>query len=275
MGKNTEISWAHHTFNPWWGCEKVSDACAHCYAETWAKRCGKAVWGKEAPRRFFGEKHWAEPLRWNAEAEKVGERKRVFCASMADVFEDRDDTLPHFVRLMELIRQTPWLDWLLLTKRPEKFWERMEGAMFAARDGNQSAVLRWLGDWVIFRQPPPNVWMGATVEDMKTVRRVKELRQIPAVLRFLSCEPLLERLSMDLSGIGWVICGGESGRQARPMQLEWARYLRFLCSVNKVPFHFKQWGEWAPDVDGRMLRVGKVKAGRELDWELHDAVPKL
>jgi len=92
MAKDSKIEWTHHTFNPWWGCAKVSPACTHCYAEAWAKRVGSAVWGKEAPRRFFGETHWKEPLRWQREALAEGTRKRVFCASMADVFERRGDS---------------------------------------------------------------------------------------------------------------------------------------------------------------------------------------
>jgi protein gp37 len=89
MGKNSRIEWTHHTFNPWWGCTKVSDACKHCYAEAWSKRVGQNLWGIKANRRFFGENHWSQPLKWNAEARHARERFRVFCASMADVFEDR------------------------------------------------------------------------------------------------------------------------------------------------------------------------------------------
>ena len=119
MGKLSKIQWCHHTFNPWWGCVNISPACDHCYAEAWAKRCGKQVWGKEAPRRFFGDRHWNEPLKWDRAAEKAGERHRVFCASMADVFEDRRDLDEPRARLYGLIEQTPNLDWMLLTKRPQ------------------------------------------------------------------------------------------------------------------------------------------------------------
>jgi len=129
MAKNSSIEWTHHTFNPWWGCTKVSPACDHCYAETWAKRVGQAVWGKESPRRFFSDKHWTEPIRWNADAVADGERRRVFCASMADVFESRAELNPWRIRLWELIEATPMLDWLLLTKRPQNIgkmvpWEK-------------------------------------------------------------------------------------------------------------------------------------------------------
>src|ERR1043166_1801812 len=118
MGKNSSIEWTDHTFNPWWGCVKVSPACAHCYAEAWAKRVGQAVWGAAATRRFFGQTHWREPLRWNAEAKREARRRRVFCASMADVFEPRKELDAERAKLWALIAATPWLDWLLLTKRP-------------------------------------------------------------------------------------------------------------------------------------------------------------
>jgi len=117
--KSTEIAWTHSTWNPWWGCTKVSPGCKRCYAETFAKRVGFKVWGQDGERRAFGNKHWAEPLRWNAEAEKAGERRRVFCASMADVFEDHSVAIAERPRLWSLIERTPMLDWLLLTKRPE------------------------------------------------------------------------------------------------------------------------------------------------------------
>src|SRR5689334_16021242 len=124
MGAKTKIGWTHHTFNAWWGCHKVSPACKHCYAESFSKRTGHAVWGANAPRRFFGDAHWREPLKWNAAAEKAGERRRVFCGSMMDVFEWHDEPTNEQMnaaraRLWELIESTPWLDWLLLTKRPE------------------------------------------------------------------------------------------------------------------------------------------------------------
>src|SRR5688572_13560706 len=119
MGKNSPIEWTHHTFNPWWGCTKVSPACDHCYAEAWARRVGAKVWGSRAGRRFFSDNHWREPIRWNTAAAEMKARQRVFCASMADVFEPRPDLDGSRARLWELIRQTPWLDWLLLTKRPE------------------------------------------------------------------------------------------------------------------------------------------------------------
>ena len=119
MGKNSKIEWTHHTFNPWWGCTRVSAACVHCYAETWSKRLGKKLWGPKAPRRFLSDAYWMEPIKWNREAKQQGHRARVFCASMADVFEARSDLNASRERLWKLIEETPQLDWLLLTKRPE------------------------------------------------------------------------------------------------------------------------------------------------------------
>src|SRR4051812_43046764 len=119
MGKNSHIEWTHHTFNPWWGCAKVSPACNHCYAETLANRFGGAIWGVKGQRRFFGAAHWTEPEKWNVEAGRAKSRVRVFCASMADVFEDRRDLDAERVKLWALVERTKSLDWLLLTKRPE------------------------------------------------------------------------------------------------------------------------------------------------------------
>lgn len=159
MGKDSGIEWTHHTFNPWWGCVKVSDACTHCYAETWARRIGQTLWGLEAPRRFFGDNHWREPIRWNAEAAHVGERRRVFCSSMADVFEDRRDLDVHRERLWELIDATPMLNWLLLTKRTDRV----------------EALAPWRDTW------PANVWLGSTAESQKwadlRVARLECVRQ--------------------------------------------------------------------------------------------------
>lgn len=237
--KATAIEWARSTFNPWWGCEKVSPGCAKCYAETFAKRVGHAVWGAAAPRRFFGDKRWAEPRRWNAEAERLGEPWRVFCASMADVFEDRPDLVAERVRLWRLIEQTPHLDWLLLTKRPE-----------ALRD-----LLPWQ------TSPWPNVWLGTTAEDQKRAdERIPKLLEVPAALRFLSLEPLLgpvdlrrflayERCEIDPVSslpwprrIGWVIVGGESGPGARPCDVAWIRDVVRQCRVAGVPVFVKQLG---------------------------------
>jgi protein gp37 len=183
MGKDSEIGWTHHTFNPWWGCTKISPGCKNCYAAAFDKRVGGKHWGPDAPSRFFGDKHWLEPLRWNAEAVRAGERHRVFCASMADVCEElpgeRGAELDRErARLWLMIGQTPHLDWLILTKRPERF----------------HAVLP--SDW---GDGYPNVWLGATAEDQQRQdERWEHLAHVPAAVRFLSCEPLLSELDLSL-----------------------------------------------------------------------------
>lgn len=300
MGENSKIEWTDETFNPWWGCEKVSPGCANCYAEAWAKRTGNAVWGHGVPRRFFGNKHWREPVRWNEEAlgecphcgirQKAGwrgavstacqwckgprmlrpTRRRVFCASMADWLEDREDLTPHLVKLLGVINATPNLDWLLLTKRPQNFRKRMEAALEPAAWPGRS---RYIKEWLLDGIPPHNVWIGTTVEDQQRAEeRIPELLGIPARVRFLSCEPLLGPVDLDgpiaigpangrwdspsdpdtwLDGIHWVIAGGESGHKARPMHPEWVRSLRDQCAAAQVPFFFKQWGEWVEPLEER------------------------
>ncbi len=273
MGKDSKIEWTTHTFNPWWGCTKVSEACKHCYAESWAKRVGKDVWGPGAQRRTFGDDHWKQPLQWNALAHGAVERPRVFCASMADVFEDREELDSHRARLWDLIEATPNLDWLLLTKRPENVIERV----------------RWGQHW------PSNVWIGTTVELQKRADELlPHLAEIPAKVRFISAEPLLGPLELRKwlgTSIDWVITGGESGPKARPASPGWFRSLMIQCMESDVPFHFKQWGDWAPGnavnlprskslrialaADGtEMHRVGKKVAGRQLDGNEWDGLPR-
>jgi protein gp37 len=232
MAKNSHIEWTHHTFNPWWGCNRVSPACDNCYAELWSRRMGQDVWGARAPRRFFGDNRWREPLRWNEEARVAGIRARVFCASMSDVFEWRADLNEHRVRLWRLIEQTPNLDWLLLTKRPQHILR----------------MTPWETDW------PDNVWMGTTVENQRFADlRLPHLLAVPARVRFLSCEPLLGPINLQpwfsrrgYHPIDWVIAGGESGARSRPMHPDWPLGLLGQCQRANVPFHFKQWGHWAP-----------------------------
>jgi protein gp37 len=225
---------------------RVSPGCERCYAETFSKRVGLQVWGAQADRRFFGDKHWSEPVKWNREAQKAGKRARVFCASMADVFEySRGPAglkmIQERVRLFGIIEATPWLDWLLLTKRPENV--------------NAMVPERWLREGF-----PPNVWIGTTVEDQpRAEQRISELLKIPARVRFLSVEPQLElvRLTKIVDdelgaswnalemGISWVICGGESGPKARPFDVSWARSLLEECRAHGVPFFMKQLGSHA------------------------------
>lgn len=273
MGKNSHIEWTNHTFNPWWGCAKVSPACRNCYAEAWAKRVGVNVWGGQAGRRFFSENHWREPLKWNEEAGRSGTRSRVFCASMADVFERRSDLKPEREKLWNLIEKTPNLDWLILTKRPQ----------------NARSMAPYGDTW------PENIWLGVTVENQTWAeKRIPFLMGIPVKTRFLSCEPLLGSLDISKlllkgndSGLHWIIAGGESGHHSRPMNPIWVRTLRDFCVQRNIAFHFKQWGHWAPAEllttaqkrvsiigDTRMAPAGKKVAGRVLDGRVWDELPR-
>jgi protein gp37 len=242
MAELSKIEWTTHTFNPWWGCTKVSDGCKFCYAETLARRYGNDVWGVGKARRTFGEKHWAEPLKWNKAARESGKRAQVFCASMADDF-DPAGPAEEREKLWELIRNTPYLDWQLLTKRPEK-------------------ITRYLPeDW---NDGYPNVWLGTSVEDERVIQRVSTLAAVPAVVHFLSCEPLIGPLeNLPLENIQWVIVGGESGPRSRPMAKAWVESIRRQCREASVPFFFKQWGG-----------TRKKLTGRTLNGRTYDALPR-
>lgn len=236
MAENSKIEWCHATFNPWVGCEKVSPACDHCYAEGWAKRTGQPqLWSGE--RRRTTDAYWRGPIKWNAAAATAGERRRVFCASLADVFDDKADFIWRR-DLWHLISDTPSLDWLLLTKRPQNIRDMLPG-----RYGI-------LNPW-----PWSNVWLGTTAENPEEcVRRVPHLRSVPAVVRFLSIEPMLRPLAPDLDGIDWVICGGESGPNARLMDPTWARSLMTQCGEESVAFFMKQMTRKAPIAPDLMVR---------------------
>lgn len=263
MAENSKIEWTDHTFNPWTGCTKVSPGCDHCYAEGWAKRSGTVRWGAGEPRRRTTEANWRLPLKWNAQAEREGRRFRVFCSSLADVF-DNDAPEQWRADLFSLIAQTPQLDWLLLTKRI----------------GNAAAMLdriAYLGttDSVLERMPLPNVWLGATVVNQEEADRdIPKLLQVPARVRFLSIEPMLGPIDLQRwlweccgnmqpgnnhgllgqepdyccgnpdprDALNWVICGGESGPGARPAHPDWARSLRDQCAAAGVGFFMKQMG---------------------------------
>lgn len=317
MGE-TAIEWADYTFNPWIGCEKVSAGCKHCYAERDTSNRvstarGLPLWGPSSTRRRTSEANWREPLLWNKQAKALRAicereaipfvRPRVFCASLADVFEDRPELATWRTDLFNLIERCDELDWLLVTKRPENVREMVPFLWSGSND-----FARSVGTW------PKHVWLGTTVEDRKALTRIDDLRNAPAVVRFLSIEPLLEDLgTLDLRGISWVIVGGESGPKARPMLPAWVRSIRGQCRAAGVPFFFKQWGEWSPimpsayrreDValwnertdkswvylrdleldrreawdehehgDVRMYKVGKKAAGRTLDERTWDEVP--
>jgi protein gp37 len=280
MGANSNIEWTSHTFNPWLGCVKVSPACKFCYAEADRKRRGQLLWGPTAPRQVTSDVYWKQPLKWNRQADS---RDRVFCGSLCDVMEDFGGDLVNAgccteiqeirEHLYQLIELTPNLDWLLLTKRPENY--------------RRFLPERWL------ENPQPNVWLGTTVESPDYLDRIDSLKSAPAVVHFLSIEPLLAdlpTLGEHLDGIEWVICGGESGPHARPMNPDWVRRIRDFCIGLEIPFLFKQWGEWcdtdqmpedtyqqvdACGIDPGLVRIGKKKAGRILDGRTWDEVPSV
>lgn len=269
MGAHTKIEWAHHTFNPWWGCVEQGPACDHCYARDFSRRVGFDVWGVDKPRRFFGDQHWSAPRRWNAAAKAAGERHRVFVASMGDVLERRPDLVAPRARLWDLITECDGLDWLLLTKLPWHF-ARMVPA-----------------EWLVEGGWPPHVWPGTTVENRRELhRRVPRLLRLPSLQKFLSMEPLLE----DVAGppgsdaravftaclasgfvdaphtdcLTWVISGGESGPRARPTLPAWHRHVRDACIDYRVAYHFKQWGEWAP---GEAAETPVLRTERVTSWD--------
>lgn len=246
MAEVTGIEWCDHTFNSWTGCTKVSSACDNCYAESWAKRSGIVQWG-DHPRRRTSESYWRQPIKWNRIAERDGIRRKVFCCSLADVFDNqvssawRED-------LWRLIYGTPQLDWLLLTKRPQNI-----GKMLPNHAGRP---------W-----PFPNVWLGTTVENQEEAdRRIPHLLAVPSVVKFLSCEPLLGPIQFkDVPGFNrvnlslrnwWVIVGGESGPKARPSNSDWFRSLRDQCGIAGVPIFIKQITE-----KGKKLPVEKWPQG--------------
>jgi protein gp37 len=306
MSENSKIEWTDHTFNPWWGCQKVSEGCKNCYAETLDNRYNhdNPHWGPGSDRKPMSENYWKQPIKWNAAAKKTCIQAKVFCASMADIFEDHPQVVEHRKRLFALIEATPYLIWQLLTKRPENILKFLPE--------------RWAAD-LPFSYMPENLWLGTSVENQKQAdERIPQLLQVRNVTRFLSCEPLLGPVNLGLMGttpqswgygytgiyrlIDWVIVGGESGPKARPMHPDWARAIRDECET-AVPFLFKQWGEWVPvdrpwehrapaelarneewlNIKGgsgfhgeavwRMRKVGKHAAGRLLDSKEHNEFP--
>jgi len=301
MGKNSTIEWTDHTFNQWIGCTPVGPGCDHCYAAAWSRRTGGPAWGQGQPRRRTSDANWKQPLKWEREARRFGYRSRVFCASLADVF---DNEVPDDWRadLWALIRATPNLDWLIVTKRI----------------GNAARMLPedWGDGW-------PNVWLISTVVNQEEADRdIPKLLRTPAKVRGLSMEPLIGAVDIsrwlrprqmpnadgyggdhhpgwttDFTTLDWVIVGGESGPSARPMQDGWAESLRDQCVQERVPFFFKQWGEYLGEnqigygildyiprdrnmipivLDGdEYYRVGKAHAGRLLDGRAWNEFPEV
>ena len=253
MGKVTKIEWCHHTFNPWWGCSQVGPLCDHCYAMMLDARWFKRVhWGPRAPRRYFADAYWGEPLKWDRLAAVEARRHRVFCASMADVFDKAADPQVRD-RLWRLIRATANLDWLVLTKRI----------------GNAPKMLP--ADWA---NGYPNVWLVVSVDQPALERDAPRLLSIPAMVHGISIQPQLApvRLGDFAPLLQWVIIGGESGAGSRPFHLEWARYLIAECASAATPVFVQRlggkphegstrlclrdpaggdWSEWPPDLRRR------------------------
>jgi len=315
MAENSKIEWTDHTFNPWMGCTKVSDGCKFCYAERdMDHRYHKVKWGPQGKRVRTAVNYWKQPSKWNktlfVQCDVCGlrqvlnehgrcpgcehpmvatmkpVRQRVFCASLADVFELKEDQIEEMDQwrsdFWKLIEQTPNLDWLLLTKRPENIETMIPD------------------EWFGFRTMPKNIWWGFSAENQKEfdarVPIMESFSRRHFQCYFVSIEPMLgpidirdwldeedlgdEDASMWSSPIDWVICGGESGPNARPMNPEWARSLRDQCQEAGIPFFFKQWGEWIPLKesqldpgitfkgkpirmgDDMLFRLGKYRAGR-------------
>lgn len=266
MSEGTKIEWAHATKNPWEGCTKVSAGCANCYAEARNIRfAGGKNWGRGAPRRRTAPEAWREALRWNAKAPQIwnlapasrrwplGERGRVF-PSLCD-WLDEEVPIDWLADFLKLIHDTPNLDWLLLTKRPEKWQARIIAAhasldRTAANIPLSSMLVNWCGG-----DAPANVWIGTSVENRQTAdERIPALLAIPAKVRFLSVEPLLGPVDLAYScfngadpcgsmpGIHWVIVGGESGTNARPCNIEWIRFIIAQCKWAGVACFVKQLG---------------------------------
>lgn len=341
MAEKSKIEWTDDTFNPWEGCAKVSGGCKNCYADGRHERYhghalgDMACWGINAPRMGRSADYWKEPLKWNRQAAKAGVRRRVFCASLADVFERQTDISRsyagtsmetknldgspgltyHFVdieaerqKLWKLIEETPHLDWLLLTKRPENImdmvpprWHSHKGTGIELLEGVAAIPTNPRFYW------PSNVWAGTSVEDQEAANlRIPHLLMVPAPVLFVSMEPLLGRVNLlavnegspfewdvlhgwrpfagpegsNTRALDWVILGGESGPNARHLHPSFVRQVRDDCERADTPFHFKQWGDWLPtgfDTDGGLHssfeRVGKHKAGRTLDGREHDGLP--
>lgn len=243
MGSKTEIEWTDSTFNPWIGCTKVSAGCDHCYAEALSTRYGWVEWGAHGVRRRTSPANWRKPLAWQKQAKAAGVRRRAFCASLADVFDNR---APDGARedLWELIRRTPDIDWQLLTKRPQNVPNRLPA------------------DW---GDGYPNVWLGITAENQEEYdRRWPVLASIPAAVLFVSYEPAVGPLDLgdDPEAVpDWIIWGGESGPRARVMDPDWARQLTRQCQDFYVDVFGKQWGSYRsnPHVFERGLPIAEAK----------------
>lgn len=285
MGQNTKIEWCHHSWNPWRGCTKVSAGCAHCYAEAQAKRNPGVlgVWGDSGTRVIASDAYWKQPLAWDRAAQAAGERHRVFCASMADVFEDRPELVEPRKRLFRLIDATPNLNWLLLTKRPQNIralWAW--GWWSAATEDDRQKRFPGGSKLQCFCQ---NVWLMTSAENQPAAdERIPHLlacRDLAPVLG-LSVEPLIGPVNftvkcppefqpvLRIDRINWVIVGGESGPNARPCHVAWIRSIVQQCAAAGVPCFVKQLGanphDECPTGGVHRLHCDDRKGGDWSEW---------
>lgn len=255
MGKETSIGWTDHTFNLWWGCVHDGPECDNCYAEAWAKRTGHAVWGYNSARRFFGDKHWEELAKWDRAALRDGVRRRVFVMSMGDIGERLRGEVGE---AMNVARSRFWLiaescsnlEFQLLTKRPQN----IPGLV----------PPQWLDHW------PRHVWVGTTAGTQQGLeRRGKYLARIPAPIKFLSCEPMLEPLRIPepfFKWLSWCIIGGESGAHARSFDVDAALSLVSQLQVGGVPTFFKQMGSKPVGRHGQLIQLRHRKGEEPSEW---------
>lgn len=268
MAETTNIEWAHSTFNPWMGCAKVAPECLRCYAEELMDtRYGKAEWGAGKPRVRTSESYWRQPYTWNRKAGQSGQTWRVFCASLADVFENNASVLEWREELFKLIWETPNLTWMLLTKRPDFAVEYL-------RSRDNLGIL------------PPNIWLGASAGTQETLdMTMPHLLRAPSKIpvKFLSCEPLLEEIDLGLRALSrvkpdkfeclgtvqWVITGGESGAKARKCNLAWLQSIYDQCQDAGVPCFTKQLGSvpvTLSEAHGTEVFSCSNKGGNPSEW---------
>lgn len=250
MGERTNISWCDHTFNGWIGCEKVSPGCKNCYAavDTYARVSasrGLPLWGPGSSRHVTSDANWRKPLAWHRAAERDGVRRRVFCSSLSDVFEDRPDLVQPRARLIGLIRETPALDWLLLTKRPE------------------NASRLWVDAWAYYGDDakwPPNVCLGTTCEDQRRAdERIPHLLKMPAAVRFVSYEPALELVDFSRWIAPRTFCGCGA---------EYEGDIEHACTECKDPGNglITTWGHEAAEAERAGRSDSQTQPGPPIDW---------
>ena len=291
--KNSHIQWTDNTFNCWIGCTKVSEGCARCYAEkqTYARVSrskGVELWGKGKERHRTSEANWREPIKWNAEAEAAdfvkqlnlgslvpsgSNRPKVFCASLAD-WLDEEVPIEWLADLLKLIHDCPFLDWQLLTKRPQNFATRIEAAQDWHFDHGDRNVCGWIHDWRIAASAPKNVWLGTSMENQQRAdERMPILLNTPAAVRFVSVEPMLSGIDLAQACGGaaisarldWVICGGESGPGARKLDVKWVETLVEDCKSSATACFVKQLGA-NPHIHGHPMRLKHAKGGDPTEW---------